>query len=548
MSEKFAVRASTGMADYSKNMSLANAAEMAEKILGFDGTSSFNTDFVSTMWYSPELMPDVWQMAKSQNELRKFVRFFYNTDPYIHSIVNMHARYPLSKFQIVSSDEKVTKFYEKSSINRNFNINHLLDDIMLAYCKLGHVVLMGVPKTQEYSGFSTFQWENFIPFEPEVVNVYKNALENKEYYTLLLTPDLKDDIKKAQSFGKPINPMLLEAFESGKNEYLLDETYMSKIINKTDVSAVVGTSPLQCLIRTLMFQDKVNMLKVTAIDRYRYPMEIWKVGDYANDVACDATMLDDLEKAVKSAKANAPFALFVPSYVNFDVAGYSSQSQSFSYKEDYEFIRDSILVGLGVSKDLILGEAKGWASSTKQLTLQKALMMYQHQRQKIEDWLINQFYYPLAEKNDFINAEGDLNLPQIVWEKDLSTDRNTPDEYMKLWEKGLISTKTLFSMYKNLDYKQEAELLIDEIDSGYDDGKRIRNRKPKPLGDDAKKEETDIGDNKPSKEEALSNEPGEATKEDMAELDVEQVEAPSEATEEVPAEETTPETADTGTE
>lgn len=450
--------------------------EAKEKIIA----NNFSSDIVNSMWYSPELMPDIWQMPKSKNELLKWCRFFYNTDPYVQAITNMHALFPFSNFQAIASNEKITEYYKKVAFTRNFNLfDHILD-MSLAYAKFGESIVMGQEETVNYDGVPLMKWKSFVPFEPEVINIYKSALERKENYTLVITPEFKEEIRQQRNKGKEVHPLLGNAIDYNKTEVDLDGQFMSKIINKTDPSAVRGTSPLQCLLRMLMFQDKVNLLKITAIDRYRNPLEIWKIGDMANSIVPDMNMLKGFETMIKEAKNNPPYALFIPPYVNFEVAGYSSQKTMFDYKDDYEHVRDAIMVGMGVSKDLIMGEQKGWGN-TKQLSLHKLMMMYSTTRTKFDNWLTNEFYYPMANKNNFFTASGDLDLPQIIWEKDLDVDRSTPDDMFKLWDKGLISTKTLFSVYKGLDYEQEAELLTAEIGSRYDDKRRIRNRDIQPI-------------------------------------------------------------------
>lgn len=454
------------------------------------GSSGYGMDFVNSMWYSPELMPDVWVLPKSRMEILKWIRFFYNTDPYIYSIINMHALFPFSMFDIVSSDEKVSEFYKKASFNRDFNLYDLMLDMSLSYNKFGEAITMGQPDEIDYEGVDIFKFKNFVLFEPETINIYKNVLERKHHYSLVITEEFREELRTLRDKGKQIHPLLEEALESNQTEVDLDGTYMSKISNTTDPSAVRGTSQIQPLLRTLMFQDKVNMLKITAIDRYRYPLEIWKIGDVSSEIIPDPQVLQNFEKMIKQAKENPPYALFVPPYVEFSTAGFGGESSLFSYEGDYEWVRDSIMVGLGVNKNLIQGDGPSF-SNLKQLALQKLFMGYTSTRDKFTNWMINHYFYPIAEENDFVGEDGNLNIPEVVWYKNLDLDRDTSDDYQKLWDKGLISTKTLFGKYTDLDYSQEQELLKDEINSIYDDQKRIRNREPQPLEDEEIKEKSE---------------------------------------------------------
>jgi len=455
--------------------------------MGGGAGGNFGLDFANSMWYSPELMPDIWAMPKSRMEILKWVRFFYNTDPYIYAITNMHAQYPFSMFDIVSSDERVTEFYKRASFNRDFNLYDLIMDMSLAYQKFGEAIVMGQPYEENYDGVDVFKWKHFVLFEPETINIYKNVLERKHHYSLVITPDFKDDIRKMQEKGKEIHPLLLQSMNSNEAEIDLEGMYMSRVINSTDPSAIRGTSPIQCLLRTLMYQDKVNLLKITAIDRYRYPLEIWKIGDVSQNIIPDTATLENFERMIKQAKENPPYSLFVPPFVQFEVAGFAGEKSVFDYKDDYEWVQNNIMVGMGVNKNLIMGEGPAF-SNMNQLSMQKLIMGYNVIRDRFTNWIINEYFYTMAEKNDFITETGDLNIPQVIWHKDLERDADDKENYTKMWEKGLISTKTLFGRYKDLDLQQEQELLKDEIGSIFDDQKRIRNREPKPIGDEIKKE------------------------------------------------------------
>jgi len=448
--------------------------------------NSGTLDFTSTTWYSPELTPDMWLMPKSRQETLRWVRLFYSLDPYIHAIVNMHALYPFSMFEITAENEAVTKFYKQMAFNRNFNLYDFILKASLSYQKFGEAIMMGIKDEQEFELKSKkvrfTKWSRFVLFEPEFIEVRQAFFEKEPRYYLQITPTMKEEAKEAKRLGREVTEGLDDLLR--QNEILLDNQNISAIMNLTDASALRGTSPIQCLLRTLLFQDKIAMLKLTAIDRFRYPIEIWKIGDISADppkIPNDEELMK-FEQFIKQAKNNPPFSIFVPPFVNYEVVGFNGQESLFSYKEDYEWIRDSILVGLGVSKDIVLGEVKGW-TNTKQITLQKLIMMYQAVQDKFTNWLINNYFTPIAEANNFYTKNKDLDLPRIEWQKKLNIDKDETEDYMNMWEKGLISTRTLFTKYKSLDYEAEQVKLKKEIGSVFDDGQRIKIGNRSPLAE-----------------------------------------------------------------
>jgi hypothetical protein len=98
-------------------------------------------------------------------------------------------------------------------------------------------------------------------------------------------------------------------------------------------------------------------------------------------------------------------------------------------------------------------------------------------RDKFEDWIINKFFRPIAEKNEFYTVDPDsgerqLILPQISWYKSLDIDaqEREQEQFAEFHKQGLISTKTLFSKYPNLDYETERKQLEEEKGTIFDKG------------------------------------------------------------------------------
>src|SRR5579863_7324785 len=74
--------------------------------VGFNKTASldktaggeYSTTQVQSFFYSPELTSDSWVLPKSRQEILKWIRIFFNLEPYIQQITMMHSLYPFSKF------------------------------------------------------------------------------------------------------------------------------------------------------------------------------------------------------------------------------------------------------------------------------------------------------------------------------------------------------------------------------------------------------------------------------------------------------------------
>jgi hypothetical protein len=495
-----------------KNDRPINNKQQGDKIVAELSNGSM-ISFNSTEWYSPEMTPDMWLLPKSRMETLRWIRLTYMTDPYIFSIINMLARFPFSKFTLSSEDEKITDFYNTCSFNRKFNLLNFVMKQSLLRRKFGEVIQYGIMSDEKDANTQFFKWDGYTIFEPEFIEIKQAMWESSPRYYLNITPEMKQDVQQAIHDGREV----VDSDKLLSNEkLLLDDKYVSSIMFETDASATRGTSQISPLMRVIVFQDKINSLKLTAIDRYRDPIEIWRVGDLTAVPAIKPTQedIDSFAETVREAKQNKPYTLFVPPFINYEVVGYGNEQSLFNYTEDYEWIRDAIMVAMGVNKNLILGEGPSM-SNTKELGLMKLFSELMLDLDVTSQWMKDYYYYPIAEENKFLakDSKTEYVIPSIDWSKNLEFDHDELEDYAELWKDGIIDTETRISKYKGLDSKTLQEKLKNEIGGIWDDGQRIRNRKIKPEVEE-KKEEPENEKPELNKEEPNIEVPEELNKEE----------------------------------
>ena len=114
---------------------------------------------VPNFWYSPELTTESWLLPKSRQEILNWCRLFYNLEPYVQSIITMHAYYPFSKFDIVCDDPKIEMFYKEQVSNEQFDLFEFMLQASLSYWKFGEAIpfgTMGEDKKEELYGIILF--------------------------------------------------------------------------------------------------------------------------------------------------------------------------------------------------------------------------------------------------------------------------------------------------------------------------------------------------------------------------------------------------------
>lgn len=459
--------------------------------VGFDKTASLNknasgeysTTQVQSFFYSPELTSDSWVLPKSRQEILKWIRIFFNLEPYIQQITMLHAFYPFSKFDLVVSDPTIKKFYEEMSSNGDFDLFDYICQASISREKFGEAICFGnltQDETPSKNGKRLFRWHNFILLEPELVEIKTDMMTGKKTFEMVPTEEIKalisstrpEDVERVEELKKT-SPELVNAVMEHRN-IKLDESCVSQIARITDPSATRGTSRIQSCFKALILQDWIRLAQSAYAKNYVFPKELWTIGDLASGTIPSNNDLNNWRQLINQSIQSPPFTIIAPPIVHYEAL--SVMGKQFPLNNEYDYIQDQLLVGLGVNKNIILGEGPNFGNS-KTMALQSLVMQYKKVRDSFENWMINKFFRPIAEANEFYTVDPDtgerqLILPQISWYKSLDIDaqEREQEQFAEFHEKGLISTKTLFSKYPNLDYETERKQLEEERGTIFDKG------------------------------------------------------------------------------
>lgn len=451
----------------------------------------------NSFFYSPELTSESWLLPKSRQEILKWCRIFFNLEPYIQRITMMHSMYPFSKFDIVVQDPSIKKFYEDMASNKDFNLFKFILAAALSREKFGEAIPFGnmVQDTENAKGQKLWRWHNFVLLEPELVEIKTDMLSGKRTFEMIPTEELKalisstrpEDAERIAEL-KESSPELVNAVNEHRN-IRLDDSCISLIARLTDPSATRGTSPIQSLFKALILQDWIRLAQSAYAQRYVFPKELWTIGDLASNTMPTENDLNNWKQLINQSIQSPPFTIIAPPIVKYEAL--SVMGKQFPLNAEYDYIQDQLLVGLGVNKNIILGEGPNFGNS-KTMALQALVMTYKTVRDEFEDWMINHYYRPIAEKNEFYTIDPttgkkELILPQISWYKslDIEAQEAEKEQFQKFHEQGLVSTKTLFSKYPSLDYETERQQLEEEQGTIFDKGggkDRIPAKISKPFG------------------------------------------------------------------
>ena len=450
----------------------------------FGKTAYYDTEQTIPNFYTPELTPETWLLPRSRAEILRWCRLFFNLDPYINSILTMHAQYPISNFRLSYKDKDTEAFFNRKLFdNKEFSWIDFLEQVMLSYFKMGEAVVWA--DWSESKG----TWNGFSLIDPSLIEYKEDPISGEVEMSIIPTRELKQMLADGLKQGRTDIPVEyircvqenqkipLDATGTEPN-YLTGKKYsparVFMLTRKTDPGATRGTPIIQSLFKTLIYQDKIKLAQIACADRLHLPIEIWTIGSYTGDpqtsIIPDDSMIGEVREAIRQATMQPPFSIFVPPYIKYEAVGVNGKL--LSVYEDLGYVENCIFVGLGVNKNLILGAGPSFSSS-KQTSLFKLIKMYKMLRLKLEAFIKRYILLPIARANDIKDEYGDYVVPNIEWEESLQPEQDVEkfNNVLKLWDKGLVSTTTVYEYFPGkLDINLEKQRLEMERGSIWDKG------------------------------------------------------------------------------
>lgn len=305
----------------------------------------------------------------------------------------------------------------------------------------------------------------FLEIPTKYVKAIKGKSKSDEVERKLIPQFIIDAVQKGLKYIELDNE---EGIDKETGKYSPPKVCM--MVNKTNVGekGLRGLPPMTPTIKSLVYSDYLRKAQMARAQRFAYPVEIWKFGDIANGYIPNDDELSAVREMLQKALTNPPYTIVYTPLLSLEVV--SPAGGLLPIYDDYNFVENQILVGLGTNKNIVLGEG-GWMSNAKTLSMQRLIMDYQIVRDMwTRTFLQNFVLRPMCIANGFTKkslidkAKDIANVPKIAWVNslDVQNEEDTKKLYIDLWHDGLISSKTLYSQFPDLDFRTEVTQMQDE--------------------------------------------------------------------------------------
>lgn len=363
--------------------------------------------------------PDRLQLPQQLAQLNQYWRLFYNVDPIIGGVVDLHAQMPFS-----------SAFLDMPPDEGSADILHVYEDMMNET-----ELLSWLPRiTQEY--FIIGEVFPYLSFDerkgifnhitvhnPDYVEVVSLPLiDSDPILTLRPPPELRKVLQSTDPryvrLRQKMPPEIFALIAGGKN-LPLDNLKASHIARKAFPYDIRGTSIIGRMFRILMYEDAVFSGQIAQATRHALPLRVFKLGDPASGWLPSAHDQEEFAQLLAEMEVD-PLSALVYHY-GVQVEYHGMEGKQLKLTQEWEVIEKAKLIALGVSKAFLHGETT-YASANA--GLQVLMMRYRAYRDMLlKDWIYKKVFAAMAEVNGFVAPikKSDPALP----------DTRTPPEFEK---------------------------------------------------------------------------------------------------------------------
>jgi len=400
--------------------------------------------------------PDKFYYPKNRAVANSIFREVYKRDAAVATATDMYAELPWSEFDLSGMDDKYIRHVYEDMFSE-LNILPKLPGFTRDYLITGELVLHNM--FDSINGI----WNRIIPHNPDYVRAEGIGIVTEQPLLWLLpTPEIKRLLNSTDPRIRALQKLLprevINAFRANREVPLdpLNTTFLSRLSSSTDVR---GNSLYSRIYRVIMYEDFIVNASLAVAQRNAAPLRIFKLGDPNTGWLPDEDDEAAFAEMLSMAESDPLGAIIMHHNVSAELVGVSDRMMSIS--KEWDFIERVKLLGLGVSKSFLIGEASFASSVVGMQTLLQRLYALRLFFEK--EWLIRKVCKPIAQIHEFYKRtpaelehririkrpldDTELILPKIKWKKTLESVQDVA--VLNIWrdlkERGILSDRTYTS-------------------------------------------------------------------------------------------------------
>lgn len=431
-------------------------------------------------------------VPRNFHDVIKWSRYILTQSPTTVEVIRKFATYPITDFQVDSASKTVRDKYEE--IIKSIRLKNFLNDAGFDYYTLGNVyvsiyfpirrMLVCPHCRSEYDAKNIGDKIKFVRYEfhgecakcdytgkfervdrrsndIDDINIVKWPAENvsvnhnpitgsSEYYYKFPNSTKRRIMTGDPTFVSSVPWSMVEAVKNNQDfKFDKKNLYHLKTISMGDVLEGLGMPPVISLYSSIFHQTLLKRANEAIATEHMTPFRI--LFPQQNSAAGDpismmsmGNFVKNMEDQMKKFKGDPNHVTIAPVPVGYSSVG--GQGRALLVSQELQFIEESILMGMGVSRELLAGTTN-WTSSTVGLRLlENSMYDYTSQIQEMIDWIMKRI-------STYLNmSQCDVTLTPF----ELMDDDILKQAMPSFMERGTVSETTALKTF-GIDFNEELE-------------------------------------------------------------------------------------------
>jgi len=455
-------------------------------------------------------------LPRNLHDVIRWAKFITMQSPVTTEVIRKFSTYPITEFIVDTKSERLSDKYKE--IFKSFRLKQSLHNVGFEYYTVGNVFISIYwpilrtleckeckacypAKNAEFLQFKNFKFVgtcptcgysgefrrtdtkstnisdmNMIKWDPLNIAVHNNPITGEcEYYY-----KIPNDVKKRVHMGDRlfVNSTPWDFIEAIKNnqdfKFDNDSIYHLKNVSAGHELNGVAIPPLISLFGLVFYQTTLRRANESISSDYMAPLRVIYPTAQTGQSDPVAAMsmrnfVNHMTRAMVAHKKDKNHVLIAPVPIGYQTV--SGEGKNLLVTAEIQAAEESILLSLGVSRDLLMGVTNWQSSSVGLRLLENTMLVYTSQIQGLIDWMMAKICkylsleYCSVKLQDFKLTDDD-SLRQFLAQKSLAGDNS-------------VSPSTVYEAF-GMNY-------TDELESGQKDmlAKAIKDIETKFLVDQA---------------------------------------------------------------
>ncbi len=430
-------------------------------------------------------------LPRNLHDVIRWAKYITTQSPVTTEVIRKLSTYPITDFVTDTDSEVLQEKYKE--VYSSFKLKQLLHDVGFEYYTVGNVFLsiyfpiyrsLICPgckmafnaKKATFTTFKKFGFHgtcpecgvsgefkradqksthipdmNLIKWDPTHIVVNHNPITGENEYYYKIPNDIKRKVQQGDKlFVNSVPWGLIEAVKNNQ-DFKFDDNYIFHLKNVSAGHNINGIAvpPLISLFSLVYYQATLRKANESIAAEFMHPMRVIypmpQTGQ--SDPVSSISMrnfVGNMTNALSNHRRDKSHVLIAPVPIGYQAV--SGEGKALLVSQEIAQAEESMLLSLGVSRELLSG-VTNWQSSTVGLRLlQNTMNTYTDQIVTLTNWV-------MLHVSKYLNIET-CKVSLVPFK--LTDDDGLRQALLTLMEAGEGSASTLYESY-GMDYKEELE-------------------------------------------------------------------------------------------